>query len=72
MSKLSTDLLALVPAEAAKDDEVAVFDGVPVPYLLRRAQKSEFVIVGPCYVHDLMDGEALETPHFEVEDILIR
>ena len=71
LSRLSTDLLALGPAEAAINDEVVVFDGVFVPYMLRGTQNNEFVLVGPCYVHDLMNGEALERPQFAVENFLI-
>lgn len=57
--------------EAQAGDEVYVLLGCDVPYLLRRCDEkaslegidgelSSFQVIGNCYLHGIMDGEALE------------
>ncbi len=54
---------AAAPDEARESDEIAVFFGHPVPYVVRRAGgpdehgREQFRLVGHCYVHGIMDGE---------------
>ncbi|CAK7207040.1 Non-essential glycogen phosphorylase [Sporothrix eucalyptigena] len=54
---------AAVPDEAREGDEIAVFFGHPLPYVVRRAGgpdangREQFRLVGHCYVHGIMDGE---------------
>jgi hypothetical protein len=61
MSRLQSGKLALVPHASLMTDVVAVFRGVPVPFVLRRVPGDEeaYEVVGLCYVHGIMDGEAL-------------
>ena len=49
--------LALVPMSASTDDQIVVFSGGKLPLVLR-ATGSSFRIIGPCYMHGIMDGEA--------------
>jgi len=59
--------LALVPISASADDQIVVLSGGKLPFVLR-ATGSTFKIIGPCYVHGIMDGEAF--PREEaVEDL---
>ncbi|KAK4244139.1 heterokaryon incompatibility protein-domain-containing protein [Corynascus novoguineensis] len=54
---------AAVPDEATVGDEIAIFFGHPLPYVVRRAGstddqgREQFRLVGHCYVHGIMDGE---------------
>jgi len=53
------DLMGLVPKSAQVGDEIFLLAGGQVLYILR-PQGDSFAFVGECYVHGLMDGEALE------------
>lgn len=43
-------------------DVLAFIDGANVPFVLRDVGEdtSDYVLVGPCYIHGLMDGEAVK------------
>ena len=48
-------------------DLVCILQGGPVPFLLRRTEKGEYVLVCDTYVHGIMDGEFIKTrPELEV------
>lgn len=49
--------LALVPISTAADDQIVVLSGGKIPFVLR-AMSHAFQLIGPCYVHGIMDGEA--------------
>jgi hypothetical protein len=55
--------MALVPPETKEKDLICVIYGLEVPFVLRRLNKPTtgncFQLVGECYVHGIMDGEAL-------------
>ena len=57
-----TGCIGLVPIETETGDEIAVFDGATVPFVLRQAEKGDgaFYLIGECYVHGIMKGEALD------------
>ena len=61
---------ALVPAASETTDVIAVFQEVPVPFVLR-AVEDGYRVVGTCYVHGMMDGEAFSRG-LQIEDILLR
>lgn len=42
-------------------DLVCILQGGPVPCLLRRTEKGEYVLVGHTHVHGIMDGEFMRT-----------
>jgi hypothetical protein len=56
--------VALVPRDTLSGDIVCVFLGMEVSYLLREVPSTSterhFQLVGECYVHGIMDGEALD------------
>ncbi|KAK4210989.1 heterokaryon incompatibility protein-domain-containing protein [Rhypophila decipiens] len=59
--------MGIFPAGTRVDDAVVVFWGSTVPFVLRKASPSagnndgdNYQLVGACYVHGIMDGEALE------------
>ena len=66
--------LALLPEETYVGDEICIFAGVNVPFVLRSQPGSDppqRKLVGPCYVHGIMDGEATTDPSWRLEHILI-
>jgi hypothetical protein len=51
-----------VPDDTEKGDLICVFDGGEVPYLLRPAGNDSYILIGECYLHGIMDGEAMADP----------
>jgi len=55
-----TGMLGLGPPATAEGDIVVVLFGGTVPFVLRPdAEKQRYRLVGECYVHDVMDGQAV-------------
>ena len=60
--------MGLAPFTARKGDQVAIFRGGNVPYIIRRhgnPDKEEWTYIGDAYVHGAMDGEALDLADYE-------
>lgn len=55
--------LGLGPHEALRSDKVVVLPGCSVPLLLRPVTDTvdTFQLVGPCFIHGLMEGQALSS-----------
>ena len=71
--KTSEGYIGLAPRNAQPGDQVCVLLGCSTPMLLRITSNSQYEVVGSCYVHGLMDGEALLGPipeHFQPMDVL--
>lgn len=49
--------LAMLPVTASVGDEIVIFNGGKVPYAIR-PEGGKSKLVGPCYVHGIMDGES--------------
>lgn len=55
---LSNGYLGLVPGEYVKrGDQIVVFAGAAVPFVIRAVSGGQFKLVGECYVHGIMQGE---------------
>lgn len=63
-------LICLVPEESQTGNCVAIFLGCPIPFVLR-PRGDEWRLVGCCYVHGMMDGQALESPLWNVQNVII-
>jgi hypothetical protein len=51
----------LVPRGTVAGDRVCVLEGINVPFVLRKApEENAFELVGECYVHGIMEGEAID------------
>ena len=59
LGRTSKGYLGLFPISSQKDDVVVVIFGGDVPFVLRRLPNGRLRLVGECYVHGLMTGEAL-------------
>lgn len=57
--KLDNGLLGAGREATRPGDLVVVFFGARVPFILRQ-HESHYVLVGECYVHGMMDGEAID------------
>lgn len=62
-------LLGLGPRGLARDDVVCVLYGCGVPMMLRPTSNDNFLVVGECYIHGMMDGESIEDRDSYVERI---
>ncbi|KAK3367713.1 heterokaryon incompatibility protein-domain-containing protein [Podospora didyma] len=56
-------ILGLAPASTVPGDLVVVLLGAPVPHILRKQADGDYILVGECYVHGIMGGEALAHLH---------
>jgi hypothetical protein len=69
----SNGYLASVPWMAEEGDCIAVFAGGELPFVLRRNEDSEtYCLIGACYVHSVMDGEAFPEDPRNLEWLTIR
>ncbi|KAK3998151.1 heterokaryon incompatibility protein-domain-containing protein [Cladorrhinum sp. PSN332] len=63
------------PPGTAIDDQIWIIQGCRLPILLRRSDEIEYGgqyrLVGSCYVHGVMNGEALEYPDFAWSEISV-
>jgi hypothetical protein len=63
--------LASVPYTAKKGDCIAILSGGRVPFVLRPIG-SHYRLIGPCYVHGIMNGGAFTDDESEFEWVSIR
>ena len=64
--------VGLVPGDAQVGDEVCIFTGGAVPFVLRKDSSGEtYTLVGEGYIHGLMYGEALSYKHIHKQDFNI-
>lgn len=63
--------LAGVPCTTEPGDEIVVLAGGKLPYILRPT-KDYYRLVGPCYVHGIMNGEAFPDDSEDLEWFAIR
>jgi hypothetical protein len=69
----SKGYMALAPAEAVQGDLVCVLFGGQTPFILRPT-RGNFHLVGACYVHGIMFGEAMEelrAVKYEMQDFVL-
>lgn len=62
--------IGLAPSVAKEGDIICILHGCSVPVLLRpRLESGEtlFRLVGECYVHGIMDGEAIDDKSYRIE-----
>ena len=64
--------IGLVPGAAQKGDLIAIFMGADVPFVIRPGGAGTHVLIGECYVHGIMNGEAFQGREAEVDDIVLQ
>jgi hypothetical protein len=57
-----TGRIGLIPLLAELNDVIFLFPGLKTPYVLRQVKdRGDAVVIGPCYVHGMMDGEVVRS-----------
>ena len=64
--------IGLVPRTTQNGDLIAIFLGADVPFVLRSTSVETYELVGECYIHGIMNGEAFEGRHDHVGDIILQ
>lgn len=60
--------LGLMPNTTQLADRICVFLGGQVPYVIRPYGNEEHTLIGLCYLHGVMDGEAMAMDDLRGED----
>ena len=64
--------MGLFPRGSRPGDEVCIFFGACVPFVIRRCEtRDTFQLLGECYVHGIMDGEAMQMTELIKQDITL-
>jgi hypothetical protein len=58
--KSCSNLLGLAPMYTEPGDKICILFGSQVPFILRK-EESHWIIIGECYIHGIMDGDAVDT-----------
>lgn len=56
----SNAYIGLGPLEMRFGDKICLFLGGSVPYIIRPTKRRKYQLLGECYIHGIMDGEAFE------------
>ncbi|RSL71752.1 hypothetical protein CEP53_001376 [Fusarium sp. AF-6] len=62
-------LTGYVPMRAKKGDLVVILYGADVPFVVRKEAGGRYSLVGECYMHGIMYGEALRISEIKEEDV---
>ncbi|KAJ5210109.1 hypothetical protein N7491_009921 [Penicillium cf. griseofulvum] len=62
--------MCLVPRTTMMGDLIVIVAGLAIPLLARSSEKGRLEIIGECYVHDCMDGEAWSELASSTQDLL--
>lgn len=62
-------LVGYVPMRAKKGDLVVILYGADVPFVVRREAGGRYSLVGECYMHGIMYGEAMRIMEIKEEDV---
>lgn len=49
-----------MPHDSKVGDRICIFKGGSVPFVVRENVSGYYQLVGECYIHGIMDGEAME------------
>lgn len=65
--------VGLVPMKAEPGDQVFIPYGGEVPFILRKMTegKDAYLLVGECYIHGIMSGEAMGTTRAEEKEVCL-
>lgn len=61
----------LAPGDTRLGDVLCVLYGGDIPFILRPTKKGRYQLIGECYVHHLMNGEAITNDKIMTQDFLI-
>jgi len=61
--------------DVREGDLIALFLGAQVPFVVREVASDVYILVGECYVHGIMDGEAMQDAakwHASLRNIVLK
>ncbi|OWP05700.1 hypothetical protein B2J93_1749 [Marssonina coronariae] len=66
----SSGLVGLVPMNTQVGDTICLFNGGAMPFIIRPSSEMEgaFRLIGGCYIHGMMEGEALRSPAWHEQE----
>jgi len=50
---------------------IRVFFGAGVPYVIRPSGKDRYIFIGECYLHGVMDGEAMDMEDNKLQEFAL-
>ena len=57
-----------IPISAQTGDKICILQGCGIPYVIRPGERG-YILLGDCYIHGLMHGEAIRLEHAPLERI---
>lgn len=74
LCEMRSGLFGMMPMGTQVGDSIYFFAGSRMPFVMRPflGDDNNYQIVGPCYVHGMMNGEALRSEEWKPRDICIR
>lgn len=64
--------MGLIPGAALQGDLIAIFLGAGTPFVLGKSDAGVHVVAGECYIHGIMNGEALQEKEADLMDIVLQ
>jgi len=73
LTKTTDRHLGLIPGSAKTNDLICIVEGCSVPVILRPQRIDEsFEVIGECYIHGIMEGEAMPDSTHKFRKIRLR
>ena len=64
--------MGLIPGATLQGDLIAIFLGAGTPFVLGKSDAGVHVFVGECYIHGIMNGEALQGKEADLINIVLQ
>jgi hypothetical protein len=65
------DKLGWVPKSTQEGDIICIFYGARVPFVLRPCKNGQYKLIGECYLHGTMYGQAMEMKDFKGQEFAL-
>jgi hypothetical protein len=63
--------LGCMPNRAEVGDMICIFLGAGVPYVIRPCGNDRYTFIGECYLHGVMDGEAMDMEDIKLQEFAL-
>lgn len=64
--------MGLIPGAALQGDLIAIFLGAGTPFVLGKSDAGVHAVVGECYIHRIMNGEALQEKEADLMNMILQ
>jgi hypothetical protein len=73
ITSMNGGVLEMVPADILSGDDIAIFEGARMPYILRKVEDTDsFQLVGAYYIHGVMEGGVIGSQWYEEARYVLR